>query len=305
MTIAYITHPDCALHETGHGHPENPARLGAIHDRLLASGLEAVLYHHHAPLVDREHLCRVHDPAYVDYIFSHSPREGLLWLDQDTCMNPQTLAAARRAAGAVVQGVELVMSGRATSAFCSVRPPGHHAGRRQAMGFCLFNNIAVGAAHALQSCGLQRVAIVDFDAHHGNGTEEIFHDTPGVLMCSTFQHPFFPDTGCETVPGHIINAPLPAGSDGGAFRAAVESAWLPALADFQPELVMISAGFDAHIEDDMTGLCLVDGDFAWVTRQIRAVAETSAQGRVVSVLEGGYAPAALGRSVAAHLNALL
>jgi acetoin utilization deacetylase AcuC-like enzyme len=305
MPLAYITHPDCALHETGPGHPENPARLDCIHDRLLAGGLEAVLHHHTAPTASREQLCRVHDPDYVDYIFSHAPDEGFLWLDQDTCMSPHTLAAARHAAGAVVHGVELVVSGRAGSAFCAVRPPGHHAERCKATGFCIFNNIAVGAAHALQACGVRRVAIVDFDAHHGNGTEDIFRDTPEVLLCSTFQHPFYPDTGSETVSDHIANSPLPAGSNGRALRAAVESAWLPALDAFRPDLLMISAGFDGHIEDSMTGLCLTERDFLWVTRRLREVAQHYAQGRVVSVLEGGYALPALGRCVAAHLDALL
>lgn len=305
MTIALITHADCALHETGHGHPENSTRLGAIQDQLLSSGLEFVLRHHQAPRASREQLCRVHDPEYVEHIFNQAPSQGQVWLDQDTSLGPHTLNAALRAAGAVVHGVDLVMSGKVRSAFCSVRPPGHHAESRRAMGFCIFNNIAVGAAHALQVHRLHRIAVVDFDAHHGNGTEEIFRDTAEVLLCSTFQHPFYPDTGSDTVSDHIVNVPLPAGADGRLFREAVEQRWLPRLEAFRPELVMISAGFDAHVEDDMTGLCLRDGDFAWVTAAINRIAVKYARGRVVSALEGGYAPAALGRSVAAHIDALL
>ena len=305
MTIAFISHPDCARHDAGYAHPETPERLGAIHDRLIASGLELALRHHDAPLADREQLCRVHDPDYIDHIFAVAPADGHIRLDQDTGMGPHSLKAALRAAGAAVLAVDLVMSGQTRSAFCGVRPPGHHAESRRTMGFCLFNNVAVGAAHALQVYGLQRVAIVDFDAHHGNGTEEIFRDNPHVLLCSTFQHPFYPHTGCESVPGHIVNVPLKGGADGRAFREAVESRWLPELEAFRPELVLISAGFDAHVEDDMSDLCLVERDFAWVTRALEAVAAASAQGRVVSVLEGGYALPALGRSVAAHLDALL
>ncbi|MDX2417118.1 MAG: histone deacetylase family protein [Xanthomonadales bacterium] len=303
--MALISHPDCALHEMGPQHPESPARLSAIQDQLLSSGLDLVLQHHDAPLASREQLCRVHDPDYVEHIFLTAPEEGHIWLDPDTCMNPHSLSAALRAAGAVVLGVDLVMSGQANAAFCNVRPPGHHAEHNKAMGFCIFNNIAVGAAHALQAYKLERVAIVDFDVHHGNGTEDIFRDVPEILLCSTFQHPFYPHTGSNVVSEHIINVPLPAGADGQVFRAAVESHWLPRLEKFQPELILISAGFDGHVEDDMANLNLVEQDFAWVTREIKTIADKYAKGRIVSALEGGYALSALGRSVAAHLNALL
>jgi len=305
MTIALITHPDCALHEMGADHPECPARLGVIHDQLLASGLDFVLHHHDAPLATREHLYRVHSRDYVERIFRQSPGEGRVQLTQDTGMNPHSLSAALRAAGAVVLGVDLVMSGQVGSVFCSVRPPGHHAGRAQAMGFCIFNNVAVGTAHALQAHRLKRVAIIDFDAHHGNGTEEIFRDVPEVLLCSTFQHPSYPYTDVDAVSDHIVNVPLPEGTAGAAWRAAVEAQWLPALAAFQPELMLVSAGFDAHVEDDMADLCLVERDFVWVTRQLNAIAAQYANGRIVSVLEGGYALSALGRSAAAHVDALL
>lgn len=305
MTISLISHPDCALHEMGPDHPESPARLSAIQDQLLSSGLDIILQHHDAPLASHEQLCRVHDTQYVEQVFLKAPKEDRVWLDPDTCMNPHSLSAALRAAGAVVLGVDLVMSGQSKAAFCNVRPPGHHAEHNKAMGFCIFNNIAVGAAHALHAHQLKKVAIVDFDVHYGNGTEDIFREVPEVLLCSTFQHPFYPFSGSSVVSDHIVNVPLVAGTNGQAFRTAVETHWLPKLEEFQPELILISAGFDAHVEDDMANLCLVERDFAWVTREIKTIADKYANGRIVSVLEGGYALSALGRSVAVHLDALL
>ena len=305
MTISIISHKECALHEMGVHHPESPARLRAIEDQLLSCGLDLVLQHYDSPLATREQLCRVHDAEYVEQIFHKAPEEGQAWLDPDTSMNPHTLSAALRAAGAAVLAVDLVMTGKTSAAFCNVRPPGHHAEHNKAMGFCFFNNIAVGAAHALQAYQLKRVAIVDFDVHHGNGTEDIFHNIAEVLFCSTFQHPFYPDTGAYTESEHIVNIPLPAGSDSLAFRNAVESHWLPKLETFQPELIFISAGFDAHIEDDMADLRLLDQDFSWVTSEVKKIADKYSKGRIVSTLEGGYALPALARSVAAHINALL
>jgi len=305
MTIFIISHPDCALHEMGTHHPEKPARLSTIQDQLLSSGLEFALEYHDAPLVNREQLCRAHDPDYVEFIFQKAPKEGQIWLDPDTSMNQHTLAAALRAAGAVVLGVDLVMSGKSNSAFCNVRPPGHHAEHNKAMGFCIFNNIAVGTCHAIQRYHLEKVAIIDFDVHHGNGTEDIFREMPGVLLCSTFQHPYYPGSGANVVSDHIVNVPLPAGSDGKAFRKAVKSKWLPKLEEFRPELILISAGFDAHIEDHLAALCLVEQDFAWVTHEIKKIADKYAKGRIVSTLEGGYALSVLGSSVSAHLGALL
>ena len=284
MTISIISHPDCALHEMGIHHPESPARLSAIQDQLLASGLDFVLRHHDALLATRDQLCRVHDADYVEQIFLQSPQQGQVWLDPDTLMNQHSLSAALRAAGAVVLGVDLVLNGEASAAFCNVRPPGHHAEHDKAMGFCIFNNIAVGAAHALQAYKLKRIAIVDFDVHHGNGTEDIFRGVPEVLFCSTFQYPFYPNTGTDIASENIVDVPLSAGTDGPAFR---------------------DAGFDAHVEDDMAGLCLVDQDFAWVTAEVKKIADKYANGKIVSALEGGYALHALGRSVAAHINALL
>lgn len=305
MTIAFISHPDCLLHEMGAGHPESPARLRAIQDQLISAGLDMALRHYDAPRVSREQLLRVHDADYVDGIFAASPAEGRAWLDPDTSMNPHSLDAALRAAGAAVLAVDLVLAGESRSAFCSVRPPGHHAGRGHAMGFCIFNNIAVAAAHALQAHGLERVAIADFDVHHGNGTEDIFRDEERLLFCSTFRHPYYPYSGADTVSPHIVNVPLPVATGGADFRAAVEENWLPALEGFAPQLLLISAGFDAHREDDMGGLQLREEDYAWVTRALNGLADRHAGGKVVSILEGGYALGALGRSVAAHLNALL
>ncbi|MFZ1863259.1 MAG: histone deacetylase family protein [Polyangiales bacterium] len=305
MPIAYITHHACMLHEMGGHHPEQPARLGAINDRLIASGVNSVLRHYDAPQAHREHLLRAHDVDYVDRIFACSPDEGLLWLDGDTAMNPYTLEAALHAAGSVVLAVDLVMAGSAKQAFCAVRPPGHHAERARAMGFCFFNNVAIGAAHALAAHGLERVLIADFDVHHGNGTESIFSGDERVLFCSTFQHPFYPYSGDDTQAPNVVNVPLPSRTDGAAFRKVVSERWLPPIEAFKPQLVMISAGFDAHIEDDMAELELCEADYAWVTRRLCEMADRHAEGRVVSTLEGGYALSALGRSVAVHIEAFL
>ena len=306
MSIAFISHPDCVLHDMGPLHPERPARLHAISDRLIAARLDASLRHYDAPLAERGQLCRVHDSGYVDRIFAVSPGEGRAFLDPDTSMNRHSLSAALRAAGAGVLAVDLVIGGDMRAAFCAVRPPGHHAERNRAMGFCLFNNIAVAAAHALDAHGLERVAIVDFDVHHGNGTEDIFEDDARVLFCSTFQHPFYPHSGAGGGrSAHIVNVPLGAGSGGAAFRDAVVGHWLPALDAHRPELILVSAGFDAHIEDELAGLALVEDDYAWVTRELRNVAATHCRGRIVSMLEGGYALDALGRCVEAHIKALL
>lgn len=304
MHTAFISHPDCLKHDMGSHHPESPARLREIKDRLIASGLFDLLVHHDAPLATKQQLERVHAPEYVKRIFELSPGEGLVHLDGDTAMNPYTLHAALRAAGAVVMGVDLVMRHDVENAFCSVRPPGHHAERAAAMGFCLFNNVAVGAAHALAAHGLKKVAIVDFDVHHGNGTEDIFHDNPQVMLCSTFQHPYYPYKGADSGNDHIINVPLPAYSNGDVFRAAVTEHWLPALERFQPELLFVSAGFDAHRADDMAMLGLVEDDYVWVTQQIKEVASKYADNRIVSTLEGGYELHALARCVEAHIKVL-
>ena len=304
MATAFITHADCARHDMGRHHPESPARLAAIEDHLISSGVAGLLERHEAPAANTSELARVHPVEYIDAIRDASPRSGIVHLDPDTAMCPYTYAAALRAAGAGILGTDLVLAGKAESAFCSVRPPGHHAERARAMGFCFFNNIAVAAAHALDQHGLERVAIVDFDVHHGNGTEDMFRDDPRVLMVSTFQHPFYPGSGVEGRSERMVNVPLPAGAGSQDFRAAVVEEWLPALDRFQPEMLFFSAGFDAHRDDGMAMLRLVDPDYGWVTRQVRNATEASARGRIVSMLEGGYDLGALGRSFAAHLEQL-
>jgi acetoin utilization deacetylase AcuC-like enzyme len=304
VATAFIHHPDCGLHDMGSHHPESPDRLSAIEDHLIAVGLMQHLVSETAPMVSREQLLRVHDSIYLDSIEKASPQSGIVHLDPDTAMNPYTLAAALHAAGAVIRATDLVIRGEAENAFCNVRPPGHHACRRRAMGFCFFNNVAVGAAHALDAHGLQRVAIVDFDVHHGNGTEDIFASDGRVMMVSTFQHPFYPYCGTEGRSPQMVNIPLAAYSGGPEFRSVVENAWLPALHEFAPEMIFISAGFDAHRDDDMASLCLVEHDYAWVTRQIVDLANRHADGRIVSTLEGGYSLPALARSVAAHIRTL-
>jgi acetoin utilization deacetylase AcuC-like enzyme len=303
MSLAYISHPDCQLHDTGPHHPERPERLGAINDRLIATGLDMALHHYNAPLVERELLEAVHDPDYVARIYETAAVQGLIWMEGETAIGKHTLGAALRAAGAAVMGVDLVMSGEAGKVFCGIRPPGHHAERDKAMGFCIFNNVAIAAHHALASHGLERVAIVDFDVHHCNGTEDIFAGDERVLLCSTFQHPFYPHTGHDCRAANVVNVPLAAGADGAVFRQAVEQHWLPRLASFAPQLILISAGFDAHQADYMAQLNLVDSDYAWVTRRLSEQADASADGRIVSSLEGGYELHALARSVEAHLKA--
>ena len=305
LRTAFITHADCLKHEMMLDHPECPARLRIIEDQLLASGLFDFLRYMEAPKATVDQLARVHDREYIEGIFKLSPKQGLMQIDGDTAMNSCTLDAALRAAGAAVLAADQVMNGRVDNAFCSIRPPGHHAERRQAMGFCFFNNAAVGAAHALEVHGLKRVAIVDFDVHHGNGTEEIFSHDTRVMLCSSYQHPFYPYTGIATVDGHLINVPLKAGSIGGDFRQAIETQWMPQLERFRPQMIFVSAGFDAHYEDDMAELNLGESDYAWVTNRIMEIAERFAEKRIVSVLEGGYALHALARSVTSHIRVLM
>jgi len=304
VATALITHPDCVLHEMGDGHPESPQRLRSILAALEASGLAAKLQVHEAPIAERKHLERVHEPDHVDFVFSTAPSRGYAYLDPDTSMNPKSLSAALHAAGAVVKATDLVMSGQVANAFCAVRPPGHHATPNRPMGFCVFNNVAIGAAHALQAHGLERVAVLDFDVHHGNGTEDAFHEDPRVMLCSTFQHPYYPHSGADSGNDHIINVPLPAMTDGRGFRAAVERHWLPALEKFKPQLVFVSAGFDAHRDDPLAYLKLDDEDYRWITEQLVEVARRHAKGRVVSTLEGGYNLEALGRCVVEHVGVL-
>ena len=304
MATALLSHPTCLRHDQGPGHPECPARLGAIDDQLVASGLMDHLRRIDAKPATREQLLRAHDESLLRWIESQSPSTGLVHLGDDITLNPWSLEAAKLAAGAVVQAVDSVIAGSVDNAFCSVRPPGHHASRNHSSGFCIFNNIAVGALHALEHHRLERVAICDFDVHHGNGTEAIFHEDARVLLCSSFQHPFYPYSGADTGNAHIIPTPLPAWSEGEAARLVVEETWLPALEAFRPQMLFISAGFDAHREDDMAMLGWREADYAWITERLKGIADRHCGGRIVSALEGGYALSALGRSVAAHIRVL-
>jgi acetoin utilization deacetylase AcuC-like enzyme len=304
MTTAILTHPDCAQHEMGEGHPESPMRLKAILAALESSGLAAKLTMHEAPPAQREHLERVHHAEHVDMVFEAAPERGYAYLDPDTSMNPKSLSAALRAAGAVVRATDMVIGGEASNAFCAVRPPGHHATPQRPMGFCIFNNVAIGAMHAIEGHGLERVCVLDFDVHHGNGTEDAFHEDPRVMLCSTFQHPYYPYCGADSGNEHIVNVPLPAMTDGRGFREAVERFWLPALESFGPQMVFVSAGFDAHRDDPLAYLKLDDADYRWVTEKLMDVAQRHAKGRVVSTLEGGYNTEALGRCVVEHVRVL-
>jgi acetoin utilization deacetylase AcuC-like enzyme len=305
MLPAYITHNDCIKHEMGPHHPECPERIDAIHDHLLIKGLLDYMQHYDAPLATEEQLARAHAMQYVREVAAQSPSSGYVMLDPDTAMNPYSYQAALRAAGAAVLATDLVIKGEARSAFCNVRPPGHHAERAAAGGFCFFNNVVVGMRHALDVHGLERVALIDFDVHHGNGSEDILYDDPRTLMCSTFELGLYPFCGENPKGQNMINVGLPRRSGGEAFREAVEYVWLPALDAFKPQMIFFSAGFDGHREDDMGNLALVEADYEWATKQIVKVAERHAQGRIVSCLEGGYAMSALARSVAAHVKVLI
>ena len=304
MSTAFITHPDCLKHDMGAGHPEQPARLSAIEDQLIASGIDAYLVRHEAPLATDEQLARVHPIEYVKAIREVAPQEGRVHLDPDTAMNAHSLNAALRAAGAAVLAVDLVVKKQTQSAFCSVRPPGHHACRARPMGFCIFNNVAVAARHAIHAHGLERVAIIDFDVHHGNGTEDIIAGDERILMASFFQHPLYPGSGTVPKGTNMINLPVRPYTRGPEVRDLIEANWMPRLEEFAPEMVFISAGFDAHREDELGQLGLVEADYEWITQRIKALADRHAQGRIVSCLEGGYNLGALARSVASHLRVL-
>jgi acetoin utilization deacetylase AcuC-like enzyme len=285
-------------------HPECPARLDAISDRLISDGLDGFLVHHQAPAATREQRERVHLAHYVDEIEAASPTSGIHYVDPDTALNAHSLSAAQHAAGAAVLATDMVARGACRAAFCAVRPPGHHAMRERAMGFCLFNNVAVGVAHAFAVHGIERAAVVDFDVHHGNGTEDIFANDPRVVMTGTFQYPLYPYSGVNPAGPNMHNVPLSPGSGSDAFRDAFTRRCLPALEAHRPQMIFVSAGFDAHRDDPLANLNLTDGDFGWVTRQLVDVARRHAEGRIVATLEGGYSLPALGRSVAAHLRAL-
>jgi acetoin utilization deacetylase AcuC-like enzyme len=308
MSTAFYSHPDCRRHDMGHGHPECPQRLDAIHDHLIASGLDVALDRRDAPLARLESLSLAHERGYVlelGDVLRRVAEEGLHHaVDPDTSANAGTWQAALRAAGAAVAATDAVIDGDVANAFCAIRPPGHHATRREAMGFCFFNNVAIAARHALDVRGLQRVAVIDFDVHHGNGTEDIVAGDERILMCSFFQHPLYPYSGAVPKGTNMVNLPVPPYTRGPLVRELIETHWLPRLEEFKPQMVFISAGFDAHREDELGQMGLVEADYAWMTEQLMAVAERHGQGRVVSCLEGGYALGALGRSVVAHVRAL-
>jgi acetoin utilization deacetylase AcuC-like enzyme len=309
----YFTHPDCRRHDMGRGHPECPQRLDAIEDRMLASGLLDVVDRREAPLASTEMLELAHDRMHVaamrglaQELLEQEGAGGMdrIPIDPDTSMNRHSWNAVLRAAGASLAATDAVMAGELENAFCAVRPPGHHACRDRAMGFCIINSVAVAARYALERHGLQRVAVVDFDVHHGNGTEDILAGDPRVLMVGIFQHPFYPYSGTHPVAENMVNVPVPAYTKGPVIRELVEKHWLPRLEAFRPEMIFVSAGFDAHREDDLGQLGLVEADYVWMTQQIKDIARRHGKGRIVSSLEGGYNLDALGRSVEAHVRAL-
>ncbi|MHB1230901.1 MAG: histone deacetylase family protein [Halothiobacillus sp.] len=308
MNLAYITHPDCLLHSNGLvggvPHPENARRLTEIQDHLIAQGIEPWLMHLDAPQATHEQLCLAHSAEYIDEIFRSAPASGGIMFDQDVVLMPHTIPAALRAAGSGIAAVDWVLAGEQRRAFCAIRPPGHHAGRSKAAGFCLFNNVAIATAYALTQPQISRVAIIDFDVHHGDGTEDIVAGDSRILFCSSFQHPFYPYSGIPASADNCLPVPLPQGTRGDTWRPAIEQAWFARLEQFAPELIVISAGFDGHLLDDMGGWGLVEADYAWLTQALTRMANTHASGRIISLLEGGYEIHALARSVAAHITAL-
>ncbi|MBR8845810.1 histone deacetylase family protein [Pseudoalteromonas sp. JC3] len=303
MHTAIITHPYCRKHKMTEEHPECPARLDAISDRLLASGLDIAIEHKTALKADTSHYALVHDQAMIKEVMDKIPNEGLTELDGDTWLCPDSMKAIERAVGAGILAVDEVVTGKLDAAFCSVRPPGHHANQSTSSGFCVFNNVAIAAAYA-KTKGVERVAILDIDVHHGNGTQDIFKDDHSVLLCSLFQHPFYPNTAIENHQT-LINSPLSAGADGTDLKALVEQQWLPKLQSFKPQLIFISAGFDGHLEDDMGGLKFVEQDYQWFTEQVVEFANSSDCLGIISYLEGGYDLSSLGRSAVTHIKALV
>lgn len=304
LNTGYFTHRACAEHEMGSWHPECPERLAAIQDHLISTGLAPHLEHFDAAPAPLTALVRAHDIRYIERLQTSVPQQGYWPVDPDTSMNPHTWNAALRSAGAVIEAADCVLRRELANAFCAVRPPGHHARKAAAMGFCFLNNVAIGVRHAVDVHGLERVAIVDFDVHHGNGTEEILSNDERVLMVSFFQHPFYPYTGTDNPAKNMVNVPLPAGTRGDVVRQVVDEVWLPRLMSFRPQMIFISAGFDAHREDDLGQMGLVESDYAYITKRLMDVAAEFSEGRMVSSLEGGYNLSALARSVGAHLKTL-
>jgi acetoin utilization deacetylase AcuC-like enzyme len=308
MSTAFYSHYECRLHDMGAGHPECPGRLDAIADHLLATGLDMALAHRDPPEATLEQIERAHTAGYVmqlrEFMQQVQQSGENRALDPDTVVCPGTWRAALRAAGAAVAATEAVWKGEVENAFCSIRPPGHHATRDETMGFCFFNNIAIGARHALDVLGAKRVAIIDFDVHHGNGTEDIVAGDERILMVSFFQHPLYPGNGAVPKGTNMVNVPIPPYTKGMEIREIIDAMWMPRLDDFKPEMLFISAGFDAHREDDLGQLGMVESDYEWITRRLKDVADRHAKGRIVSCLEGGYNLSSLARSVATHVRVL-
>lgn len=304
MSTAIISHTDCRSHQLDKIHPEQSTRIDDITDRLLASGLEYSLDYLDADHVINNDLLRVHGVSYIRSLYEKLPSEGIVTVNGDTQMCANTLKAASRAAGAGVQGVDLILNGKQQAVFCNVRPPGHHASKDQANGFCFYNNVAIAAAHALDNPAIQRVAIIDFDVHHGDGTEDIFKDNNDILFCSLFQHPLYPFSSVESQNELHVKSPMSAGEGSVEFRNIVNEQWLPKLIMFKPQLILISAGFDSHRHDDMGQINLDDADYAWVTTKLSDYVESSDCLGIVSMLEGGYESGVLGRSVLAHIKSL-
>ena len=305
MATAYFHHPDCEKHDMGDDHPESPRRLSAIREHLHQKGLWEQLTINEAEEAAHDELRRAHPDSYITQLEQMTPKQGRIMADPDTAMNPHTLRAAKLAAGSGVQAVNQVLTNQARNAFCAIRPPGHHAERSRTMGFSFFNNIAIAALHALSFHHLERVAILDFDVHQGNGTVDIFHHDPRVLMCSSFQHPFYPFKHSHGMPGHILNVPLAQDTDSSTYRQAITEGWFEELAAFSPQLILVSAGFDAHRLDPLADVNLETDDYAWITAEITRLAGELCRGRVVSMLEGGYHIQALTEGVEAHIRGLL
>ena len=306
MTVTIIGSPKCNLHKMGNDHPEQPARLHQINDQIIASGLEYVLHFADSKKIDIDTVLLAHDRDFVERVYKNAPKDDgeHHMIDEDTMLMSKSLDAILHSAGAVKDAVDLIVAGKTQSVFCAVRPPGHHAAYANSSGFCIFNNVAIGAKYALDVLGFERVAIVDFDVHHGDGTQNIVEDDERIMFCSSFQHPFYPFSGDGPTREDILNVPIPASTSGAQYRQLVAH-WFAALDAFKPQLIFISAGFDAHVEDEMSYLRLVEDDYVWLTQQIKAVADKHCQGHIVSVLEGGYSLSALGRSVVAHLKVLV
>lgn len=302
MRTAVISHPHCRKHVMTDEHPECPQRLDAIADRLLASGVDLAVEQKQAPKATLQHFALAHDDTLINKVISSIPSEGVSELDADTWLCPDSMKAIERAVGAGILAVDDILANKIDAAFCSVRPPGHHANRTTSSGFCVFNNLAIAVQYARQQ-GVKNIAIVDIDVHHGNGTQDIFKDDEGILFCSLFQHPFYPHTPIVNT-HHIINSPLGIASDGADLKALFTQEWLPAIKAFEPELIFISSGFDAHIEDDMASVNFVEADYAWFTKQVKQYVQRTQCKGIISFLEGGYNLSALGRSAVTHIKAL-